>query len=118
MAIHDFDMARWLLGEEPVEIYAAGACLIDPAIAAAGDIDTAKTVLRTASGKLCLISNSRRSGYGDRKSTRLNPVTNAHLVCRLLLEKKKYKQHTLHIDIYIVVRHNNTHTYKYHITRQ
>src|SRR3546814_1841076 len=64
MAIHDFDMARWLLGEEPVEIYAAGACLIDPAIAAAGDIDTAKTVLRTASGKLCLISNSRRSGYG------------------------------------------------------
>src|SRR3546814_2233460 len=36
MAIHDFDMARWLLGEAPVEIYAAGACLIDPAIAAAG----------------------------------------------------------------------------------
>jgi myo-inositol 2-dehydrogenase/D-chiro-inositol 1-dehydrogenase len=64
MAIHDFDMARWLLGEEPVEVYAAGACLIDPAIAAAGDIDTAKTVLRTASGKLCVISNSRRSGYG------------------------------------------------------
>jgi myo-inositol 2-dehydrogenase/D-chiro-inositol 1-dehydrogenase len=64
MAIHDFDMARWLLGEEPVEVYAAGACLVDPAIGEAGDIDTAKTVLRTASGKLCLISNSRRSGYG------------------------------------------------------
>jgi myo-inositol 2-dehydrogenase/D-chiro-inositol 1-dehydrogenase len=64
MAIHDFDMARWLLGEEPVEIYAAGACLVDPAIGEAGDIDTAKTVLRTASGKLCLISNTRRSGYG------------------------------------------------------
>jgi myo-inositol 2-dehydrogenase/D-chiro-inositol 1-dehydrogenase len=64
MAIHDFDMARWLLGEEPVEIYALGACLVDPAIGEAGDIDTAKTVLRTASGKLCLISNSRRSGYG------------------------------------------------------
>jgi myo-inositol 2-dehydrogenase/D-chiro-inositol 1-dehydrogenase len=64
MTIHDFDMARWLLGEEPVEVYAAGACLVDPAIAAAGDIDTAKIVLRTQSGTLCVISNSRRSGYG------------------------------------------------------
>jgi myo-inositol 2-dehydrogenase/D-chiro-inositol 1-dehydrogenase len=64
MAIHDFDMARWLLGEEPVEVYAAGVCLIDPAIGAAGDSDTAKTLLRTASGKICVISNSRRSGYG------------------------------------------------------
>jgi myo-inositol 2-dehydrogenase/D-chiro-inositol 1-dehydrogenase len=64
MSIHDFDMARWLLGEEPVEVYAAGACHIDPAISEAGDIDTAKTLLRTASGKLCVISNSRRSGYG------------------------------------------------------
>ncbi|HET9811020.1 MAG TPA: inositol 2-dehydrogenase [Sphingomicrobium sp.] len=64
MAIHDFDMARWLLGEEPVEVYAAGACLIDPGIGEAGDIDTAKTVLRTGSGKICVISNSRRSGYG------------------------------------------------------
>jgi myo-inositol 2-dehydrogenase/D-chiro-inositol 1-dehydrogenase len=64
MAIHDFDMARWLLGEPIVEVFAAASCLIDPQIAAAGDVDTAKTVLRTASGKLCVISNSRRSGYG------------------------------------------------------
>jgi myo-inositol 2-dehydrogenase / D-chiro-inositol 1-dehydrogenase len=64
MAIHDFDMARWLLGEEPSEVFAAGACLVDPAIGKLGDIDTAKTVLRTPSGKLCVISNSRRSGYG------------------------------------------------------
>ena len=64
MAIHDFDMARWLLGEEPIEVFAAAACLIDPEIGAAGDVDTAKTVLRTASGRLCVISNSRRSGYG------------------------------------------------------
>jgi myo-inositol 2-dehydrogenase/D-chiro-inositol 1-dehydrogenase len=64
MAIHDFDMARWLLGEEPVEVFAAAACLVDPAIGAAGDVDTAKIMLRTASGKLCVISNSRRSGYG------------------------------------------------------
>jgi myo-inositol 2-dehydrogenase/D-chiro-inositol 1-dehydrogenase len=64
MTIHDFDMARWLLGEEPVEVYAAGAVMVDPAIGNAGDVDTAKTVLRTASGKICVISNSRRSGYG------------------------------------------------------
>lgn len=64
MAIHDFDMARWLLGEEPVEVFAAGACLIDREIGRLGDIDTAKTILRTESGKLCVISNSRRSGYG------------------------------------------------------
>lgn len=64
MAIHDFDMARWLLGEEPTEVYAAAACLVDPAIGMAGDVDTAKTLLRTPSGRLCVISNSRRSGYG------------------------------------------------------
>lgn len=64
MTIHDFDMARWLLGEEPVEVYAAAAAMVDPAIGEAGDVDTAKTVLRTRSGKICVISNSRRSGYG------------------------------------------------------
>ena len=64
MTIHDFDMARWLLSEEPVEVYAAGAAVIDPAIADAGDIDTAKIILRTASGRICVISNTRRSGYG------------------------------------------------------
>ena len=64
MAIHDFDMARWLLGEEPVEVFASASCLIDPAIAAAGDVDTARTLLRTETGRLCVISNTRRSGYG------------------------------------------------------
>ncbi|HEX4096242.1 MAG TPA: Gfo/Idh/MocA family oxidoreductase, partial [Caulobacteraceae bacterium] len=64
MAIHDFDMARWLLGEEPCEVFAWGSCLVDPAIGQAGDIDTARTVLKTASGKLCVIANSRRSGFG------------------------------------------------------
>ena len=64
MAIHDFDMARWLLDEEPVEVYAAGSCLVDPEIGRLGDVDTARTLLRTASGKLCVIGNSRRSGFG------------------------------------------------------
>lgn len=64
MVIHDFDMARWLLGDEPVQVFATASVLVDPAIGAAGDADTAKTILRTASGKLCMISSSRRSGYG------------------------------------------------------
>ena len=62
--IHDLDMARFLLGEEPVELHAAASCLVDPAIGVAGDVDTAVATLRTASGKLCQISNSRRATYG------------------------------------------------------
>jgi len=64
MVIHDFDTARWLLGAEPVGVFASASCLIDPAIAEAGDVDTARTILRTADGRLCTISSSRRSGYG------------------------------------------------------
>ncbi|HWJ04881.1 MAG TPA: inositol 2-dehydrogenase [Steroidobacteraceae bacterium] len=64
MMIHDFDMARWLLDDEPVEVYARGACFVDPAIAAAGDVDTAAVLLTTASGRLCQITNSRRCSFG------------------------------------------------------
>jgi myo-inositol 2-dehydrogenase/D-chiro-inositol 1-dehydrogenase len=64
MAIHDFDTARWLMGEDLEEVFTSASCLIDPAIAAAGDVDTAKTILRSAAGRLCVISNSRRSAYG------------------------------------------------------
>jgi myo-inositol 2-dehydrogenase/D-chiro-inositol 1-dehydrogenase len=64
MMIHDLDMARWLLGEEPVSVYARGSALVDPAIGAAGDIDTAVVVLETATGRLCQITNSRRCSYG------------------------------------------------------
>lgn len=64
MMIHDLDMARFLLGEDPVEVFAHGACLVDPKIGQAGDVDTAMVSLRTASGKLCQISNSRRATYG------------------------------------------------------
>jgi myo-inositol 2-dehydrogenase/D-chiro-inositol 1-dehydrogenase len=64
MMIHDLDMARFLLGEEPTEVTAAASCLVDQAIGAAGDVDTAIVTLRTASGRLCQISNSRRASYG------------------------------------------------------
>lgn len=62
--IHDLDLACWLLDESPSEVFATASCLVDPAIAAAGDVDTAKVLLRTAAGKLCVISNTRRSGCG------------------------------------------------------
>jgi myo-inositol 2-dehydrogenase/D-chiro-inositol 1-dehydrogenase len=64
MMIHDFDMARFLLGEEVVQVYATGSALVDPAIGEAGDVDTAVAVLTTASGRICQISNSRRATYG------------------------------------------------------
>ena len=64
MTIHDLDMVRFILGEEPVAIFASGASLVDPAFGAAGDVDTAIVVVETASGKMAHISNSRRASYG------------------------------------------------------
>ncbi len=64
MTIHDFDMARWMLGEEPNEVFAYGANLVDQAIGAAGDIDSAMVLLRTPSGRMAHINNCRRANYG------------------------------------------------------
>jgi myo-inositol 2-dehydrogenase / D-chiro-inositol 1-dehydrogenase len=64
MMIHDFDMARFLLGEEPVEVHAVASNLVHPAIGQAGDVDTAAVMMKTASGKIAQISNSRRATYG------------------------------------------------------
>jgi myo-inositol 2-dehydrogenase/D-chiro-inositol 1-dehydrogenase len=64
MMIHDFDMARFLLAEEPVEVFALGSALVDPAIGQAGDVDTAAVLMKTASGRIAQISNSRRASYG------------------------------------------------------
>ncbi len=64
MMIHDLDMARFILNEEPIEIHAVGSSLVDSSIGDAGDVDTALATLKTASGKLCQISNSRRATFG------------------------------------------------------
>lgn len=64
MMIHDFDMARWMLGEEPVSVFSRGSCLVDPQIGALGDVDTACVSLITSSGKQAVILNSRRTAYG------------------------------------------------------
>lgn len=62
--IHDMDMARFVLGEEPVEVFAMAANRVDPVFAEFNDVDTAMIVMRTASGALCHINNSRRTNYG------------------------------------------------------
>jgi len=64
MTIHDFDMARFLAGDEAAEIYAAGSVLVDPEIGRAGDVDTAVVSLRFSGGALGAIDNSRRAVYG------------------------------------------------------
>ncbi len=61
---HFYDLASWMVGSEPVEVYAAGACLFDPAYAAHGDVDSAALTLRFASGALATFSFSRRTAYG------------------------------------------------------
>lgn len=64
MTIHDFDMARFLLGEEVTEVVATAASIVDPEIGKAGDYDSVQVLLKTASGKQAAISNSRRATYG------------------------------------------------------
>jgi myo-inositol 2-dehydrogenase / D-chiro-inositol 1-dehydrogenase len=64
MTIHDLDVARWLLGEEPVEVTAVGSRLIDPSLEQYGDFDTAMVQLKTATGKQCHINNCREAVYG------------------------------------------------------
>jgi myo-inositol 2-dehydrogenase/D-chiro-inositol 1-dehydrogenase len=64
MTIHDFDMARWLLGEEVDTVLAAASVLTDPKIGTLGDFDSVNVILRTASGKQAIITNTRRATYG------------------------------------------------------
>ncbi|MGW9685324.1 inositol 2-dehydrogenase [Flagellimonas sp. 2504JD1-5] len=64
MTIHDFDMARFIMGCEVVEVFASGDCLIDPAIGEAGDIDSATILLKFENGAVATIENSRESKYG------------------------------------------------------
>jgi myo-inositol 2-dehydrogenase/D-chiro-inositol 1-dehydrogenase len=64
MLIHDFDIFRWILDDEAVSVHATGSCLVDPAIAEAGDIDCTTVTIRTQRGRLCQINTSRRAAYG------------------------------------------------------
>ena len=64
MTIHDFDMVRYLSGADVEEIYANGTCLVNPAIANEGDIDTAIITMKLSNGALAVIDNSRKADYG------------------------------------------------------
>ncbi len=64
MTIHDFDMARFLIGDEVEEVYTSGGVMVDPEIGAAGDLDTALIVLRFRNGVIGTIDNSRQAAYG------------------------------------------------------
>jgi len=64
MMIHDFDMANFIMETAPKSVSAAGSCLVDPEIGAAGDIDTAVVTLTYTDGRMAVIKNSRRAGYG------------------------------------------------------
>jgi myo-inositol 2-dehydrogenase / D-chiro-inositol 1-dehydrogenase len=64
MTIHDFDVARWLLAEEVETVMAQASVLTDPKIGELGDYDSVNVILRTATGKQCTITNSRRATYG------------------------------------------------------
>jgi myo-inositol 2-dehydrogenase/D-chiro-inositol 1-dehydrogenase len=64
MMVHDFDMARFLMGEEVEEVYAAGTVMIDPGFAAEDDFDTAVVMLRFSSGAIGTVDNSRKSTFG------------------------------------------------------
>jgi myo-inositol 2-dehydrogenase/D-chiro-inositol 1-dehydrogenase len=63
-AVHFFDLARWISGSDPVEVFATGSTLAEPRLAAYGDVDTSAVTLRLASGALVQIDCTRRIGYG------------------------------------------------------
>jgi len=64
MTVHDFDMARYLMGDEVAEVFAAAGVRVDPEIGAAGDVDTAVILLKFRGGAFGTIDNSRRASYG------------------------------------------------------
>jgi myo-inositol 2-dehydrogenase/D-chiro-inositol 1-dehydrogenase len=64
MAIHDFDMARYIMNKKVVEVYSKGLVLVDKEVASAGDIDTALTTLIFEDGTYAVIDNSRKAAYG------------------------------------------------------
>jgi inositol 2-dehydrogenase len=68
VTIHDFDTARWMVGEID-EVWSEGAALTDPRIQDVGDIDTALVVLRFENGALGVVDNTRAAGYGYECST-------------------------------------------------
>ncbi len=91
MTIHDFDMARYLMGSEVTEVYTRAAVLVDPMIGKAGDWDTAAITLTFENGAFAMIDNSRKAVYGydqrvemfgsDGMVTVTNNTPDSHILC-------------------------------------
>jgi len=64
MLIHDFDVFRWIFGDEANSVYATGSCLVQKEIGEAGDVDSTAVTIRTRTGRLCQINTTRRAAYG------------------------------------------------------
>jgi len=64
MLIHDFDVFRWILGDEARSVHATGSCLVQKEIGEAGDVDSTAVTIRTRAGRLCQINTTRRAAYG------------------------------------------------------
>ena len=89
MTIHDFDMARFVVGSEVVEVFATGAVRIVPELAEIGDVDTAVVTLWHENECITVIDNSRRATYGydqrievlgaDAMAASENPLVNTAL---------------------------------------
>jgi myo-inositol 2-dehydrogenase/D-chiro-inositol 1-dehydrogenase len=62
--IHDFDMAHFIVGAEVEEVYTYASCRVDPAIGAAGDVDTSLVMLKFANGAVATVDNCRKATYG------------------------------------------------------
>jgi len=101
MAIHDFDMARYVTGSEVESVYAVGRVRVDPKIGVAGDVDTAVIVLTHENGCLTTIDISRRATYGyDQRveafgSAGMAQSTNHHDVNAVLATDQGYRQSPL-----------------------
>jgi myo-inositol 2-dehydrogenase / D-chiro-inositol 1-dehydrogenase len=64
MLIHDFDMVRFLMSEEPAQVYAVGGALVSPELKELGEVDTAAVTLQMRSGRIATVTSSRRATYG------------------------------------------------------
>ena len=63
-AVHDFDVLRWITGQQAVEVYATGSVQGDPQFAEFGDVDTAAVVVTFDGGTLGVVSAARYNGRG------------------------------------------------------
>lgn len=106
MAIHDFDMARYIMNKEVVEVYAKGMVIVDEAVAKAGDIDTALTTLIFDDGTYAVIDNSRKAVYGY--DQRLEIFGNGGMIQvennlhhRNIVSTEKGIQHSLPLDFFM-----------------